>query len=141
MDVRGDQFAQGTSSTMLVFSTPLDLGAHPVDENGELSVRLNVPGDLESGSHLLVAEGEGSDGRPRMLLATFEVPPLATGAPLLGVLRPTEEPSSSAQPTVLAAEQTGAGTKNALVFVAGVVALGATLAAVGVVRIGRRRAE
>lgn len=58
---------------IVVFSTPRVLGSATADGSGSLSTAVTLPGDLEPGSHTVVARSIGPDGSPVQSMGAFSL--------------------------------------------------------------------
>ncbi len=73
----GYGFAPGTEVTLFSFSTPQKLGVTTVLGDGTFRTVVPIPTDLSVGDHTIQAQGTGSDGGRRALLAGVRVGGLA----------------------------------------------------------------
>src|SRR5699024_6883817 len=58
--VTGSGFTPGETVGIVLHSTAIDLGTTKADANGDVAVALEIPADLETGSHSIELTGEQS---------------------------------------------------------------------------------
>ena len=76
--VVGDGFAPFSMVTVIIYSTPIDLGSSTTDGTGAFAKTVTVP-TLEAGSHTFVASGVDPAGLSRMTALPITVAPASLG--------------------------------------------------------------
>ncbi|GGK10344.1 hypothetical protein GCM10010123_45430 [Pilimelia anulata] len=77
----GTGFAEHSTVVISVYSTPVVLGTVVTDGSGNFRKGIVVPAGLAAGTHTIIAQGVGPDGRPRAMKLTVTV----TDAAILAV--------------------------------------------------------
>jgi CshA-type fibril repeat protein len=72
-------FAPHSTVTVILYSTPIELGTGTTDGTGRLSLSVQVPADLAAGSHTFLASGVDPSGEPRLMALPITVAPTQTG--------------------------------------------------------------
>ncbi|WP_433081415.1 hypothetical protein ACQP1P_46010 [Dactylosporangium sp. CA-052675] len=90
--VIGTGFMAYSTATIVVYSTPIELGTVVTDGQGNFSKPVRVPPDLAVGAHQLVAAGVGPNGQPHSLKMAITVRAAGgglavTGAPIAAMLQ------------------------------------------------------
>jgi hypothetical protein len=80
--VTGAGFAPGETAVVSVMSTPRALATAVADENGEITAEVQVPEDLPSGSHTLVASGFTPDGTMQVIGRPIDVSTPSLAGPI-----------------------------------------------------------
>ncbi|MER7006182.1 hypothetical protein ABT297_24495 [Dactylosporangium sp. NPDC000555] len=71
--VIGTGFMPHSTATIVIYSTPIELGTVVTDGQGNFSKPVRVPPDLAAGGHVLVATGIGPNGQPHSLKMAITV--------------------------------------------------------------------
>ncbi|WP_426508617.1 hypothetical protein ACPPVO_58945 [Dactylosporangium sp. McL0621] len=90
--VIGTGFMAYSTATIVVYSTPIELGTVVTDGQGNFSKPVRVPPDLVVGAHQLVAAGVGPNGLPHSLKMAITVQAAGsalavTGTPIAAMLQ------------------------------------------------------
>lgn len=76
--VAGSGWQPGSTVDFTLFSEPVDLGSAEVGADTAFSAELEIPEDVEPGTHTLEVAGTSDEGDPRTVELTLEV--LAAGS-------------------------------------------------------------
>jgi len=96
--VSGSGWEPGSTVDFTLFSTPADLGSAEVADDTAFSTTLEIPEDVEPGTHTLETAGTSDEGDPRTVELTVEV--LAAGSDVDGVQEASNLASTGANLTV-----------------------------------------
>ncbi|MBV9822383.1 MAG: fibronectin type III domain-containing protein [Actinobacteria bacterium] len=77
--VLGTGFLPYSSVSIIVYSSPVLLGAAVTDSHGAFTKKVTVPTDLEAGSHNLVASGVDQAGATRLIRMPVTLSPATSG--------------------------------------------------------------
>ncbi|HST83811.1 MAG TPA: OmpA family protein [Kineosporiaceae bacterium] len=72
-------FAPYSTVTVILYSTPIELGTGTTDGAGRLSLSVQVPADVAAGSHTFLASGVDPSGGSRLMALPITVAPTDTG--------------------------------------------------------------
>ena len=78
--VIGTGFAAYSTATVIIYSTPIELGTVTTDGTGGFSVPVTVPADLASGQHTFLASGVDPAGGTRVMALPVTVAPSSGGS-------------------------------------------------------------
>jgi len=78
--VIGTGFAAYSTATVILYSTPIQLGTVTTDGTGAFSVPVTVPADLASGAHTFLATGIDPAGGTRLMALPVTVAPTDGGS-------------------------------------------------------------
>jgi hypothetical protein len=73
-------FAAGARVTITLESDPVQLGTVTADADGQFSTPVTIPGDAPSGSHTVVATGQGANGSNDEISSGLMIMPATAGA-------------------------------------------------------------
>jgi CshA-type fibril repeat protein len=77
--VIGTGFAPFSTASVIIYSTPTNLGSTTTDASGSFSLPVTVPGNLAVGAHTFLASGVDATGSARMMALPITVAPTEAG--------------------------------------------------------------
>lgn len=103
ISVAGEGFAPGTIAKTWLFSSPRELGALNVDDQGNFAADFRITEDVRIGDHISQVNGLGPDGQERSVSIDVEILPNVGPAPFDPLSQPRNVVDLAAQAAVLLA--------------------------------------
>jgi len=103
ISVAGEGFAPGTIAKTWLFSSPRELGALNVDDQGGFAAEFRITEDVRIGDHISQVNGLGPDGQERSVSIDVEILPNVGPAPFDPLSQPRNVVDLAAQAAVLLA--------------------------------------